>query len=77
MKKSKKLLYKALIFLTGKAIMLCGVAFTTTTCVTKYGPGPDPVPDYWSDQAPELTNNDQQYEQTPNHYPQNSSKECR
>jgi len=53
MKKIQRTTREAILYLTGKALTLCGVAAALSSCLVKYGPGPTPKPDYWADQAPE------------------------
>ena len=54
MKKIQRTTREAILYLTGKALTLCGIAAALSSCLVKYGPGPNPKPDYWSDQAPEV-----------------------
>ena len=54
MKKIQRTTREAILYLTGKALTLCGIATALSSCVLMYGPGPNPKPDYWSDQAPEV-----------------------
>ena len=72
MKKIQRTTREAILYLTGKALTLCGIAAALSSCLVKYGPGPNPKPDYWSDQAPEVvdpitktkTTNNVEYEQS-------------
>ena len=58
MKKPQLLLRKVVLKAAGKALALFGVIITCDGCFpVAYGPGPPPQPpQYWSDQAPEMTN---------------------
>ena len=55
MKKIQRTTREAILYLTGKALALCGIIITFDGCFpVAYGPGPPPQPPkYWSDQAPE------------------------
>ena len=74
MKKIQRTTREAILYLTGKALALCGIIITFDGCFpVAYGPGPPPQPPkYWSDQAPEQvdpitktkTANHELYEQT-------------
>ena len=72
MKKIQRKTREAILYLTGKALILSGVVATISCCVSMYGPAPLKTPDYWSDQAPEQVDplpdkdskNNKQYEQT-------------
>ena len=75
MKKIKRTTHEAIIYLTSKALVLCGVAAAFAGCAPMYGTPPPPrtYPFYWSDQAPEQVDpitdkdskNNTQYEQAP------------
>ena len=56
MKKIKRTTHEAIIYLTSKALVLCGVAAAFAGCAPMYGTPPPPrtYPFYWSDQAPEV-----------------------
>lgn len=55
MKKIQRTTREAIIYLTSKALVLCGVAAAFAGCAPMYGTPPPPrtYPYYWSDQAPE------------------------
>ena len=75
MKKIQRTTREAIIYLTSKALVLCGVAAAFAGCAPMYGTPPLPrtYPYYWSDQAPEQVDplsdkdskNNKQYEQDP------------
>ncbi|MBO7546420.1 MAG: hypothetical protein J6T19_06945 [Paludibacteraceae bacterium] len=86
MKKPQLLLRKVVLKATGKALALFGVIITFDGCFpVAYGPGPPPQPpQYWSDQEPEMTNplnknteNNLEYEQTPDISTQNGIEDRR
>ena len=86
MKKPQLLLRKAVLLAAGKALALFGVIITCDGCFpVAYGPGPPPQPpQYWSDQEPEMTNplnknteNNLEYEQTPDISTQDGSADRR
>lgn len=56
MKKASIIARKAIVFATGKAITLLGIVVSLNSCLMKYGSPPPQPPQYWSDQAPEMTN---------------------
>ena len=71
MKKIQRKTREAILYLTGKALILSGVVATLSCCANMYGPAPLKTPDYWADQAPEQVDpitdkdskNNTQYEQ--------------
>ena len=86
MKKPQLLLRKVVLKAAGKALALCGIINTCDGCFpVAYGPGPPPQPpQYWSDQEPEMTNplnknteNNLEYEQTPDISTQNGIEDRR
>ena len=86
MKKPQLLLRKVVLKAAGKALALFGVIITCDGCFpVAYGPGPLPQPpQYWSDQAPEMTNplnknteNNLEYEQTPDISTQDGTEDRR
>lgn len=86
MKKPQLLLRKVVLKAAGKALALFGVIITFDGCFpVAYGPGPPPQPpQYWSDQEPEMTNplnknteNNLEYEQTPDISTQNGIEDRR
>ena len=86
MKKPQLLFRKVVLKAAGKALALFGVIITCDGCFpVAYGPGPPPQPpQYWSDQEPEMTNplnknteNNLEYEQTPDISTQDGSADRR
>ena len=87
MKKIQRTTREAIIYLTSKALVLCGVAAVFAGCAPMYGTPPLPrtYPYYWSDQAPEQVDplsdkdskNNKQYEQDPEISTQDNSADRR
>lgn len=87
MKKIQRTTREAIIYLTSKALVLCGVAAAFAGCAPMYGTPPLPrtYPYYWSDQAPEQvyplsdkdSKNNKQYEQDPEISTQDNSADRR
>ena len=84
MKKARFIVSKAIVFATGKAIALLGIVVSLNSCLMKYGSPPPQPPEYWSDQEPEMTNplnknteNNLEYEQTPDISTQNGIEDRR
>lgn len=84
MKKASIIARKAIVFATGKAITLLGIVVSLNSCLMKYGSPPPQPPKYWSDREPEMVNplnknteNNLEYEQTPDISTQDGTEDRR